>query len=219
MHLPPVVFASITALAVSVELTKETWEEATAGKSLFVKFYAPWCGHCKAMKPAWDELMEDYEGDRSILVADVDCIGDGKDLCTEFGVQGFPSIKHGDATNLEDYEGGRAYDDLKRFASTRLGPSCGPAHLELCTTEAKGLIEQLIETPLTDLEAAIAKLEDDLASEEANFEKKVEELQSRYEGLEKTKQERIKEIEASGLGLMKAVQAINFQKYDDSEEL
>ena len=33
-------------------------KEKTAGKTIFVKFFAPWCAHCKSMKPAWDKLME-----------------------------------------------------------------------------------------------------------------------------------------------------------------
>ena len=40
-------------------------------------------------------------------MADVDCIGGGKDLCSKVGVEGFPTIKHGDPANLEDYKGGR----------------------------------------------------------------------------------------------------------------
>jgi len=29
-------------LAASMELTKETWDDAVAGKTVFVKFLAPW---------------------------------------------------------------------------------------------------------------------------------------------------------------------------------
>jgi hypothetical protein len=29
-------------LAASTELTKETWDDATSGKTVFVKFLAPW---------------------------------------------------------------------------------------------------------------------------------------------------------------------------------
>jgi hypothetical protein len=48
---------------------------------------------CFRMKPAWDQLMEQYSANSEILVGDVDCIGDGKKLCDDIGVQGFPTIK------------------------------------------------------------------------------------------------------------------------------
>jgi hypothetical protein len=34
--------ALIATLAVSVELTPDTWDDAVAGKTIFVKFLAPW---------------------------------------------------------------------------------------------------------------------------------------------------------------------------------
>jgi hypothetical protein len=36
------VFAVLLASAGAVELTKETWDGAVAGKAVFVKFQAPW---------------------------------------------------------------------------------------------------------------------------------------------------------------------------------
>ena len=54
------------------------------------------------------------------LVADVDCTTEGKPLCEENGVQGFPTIKWGSPDALEDYEGACCglSQDLRDTAST-----------------------------------------------------------------------------------------------------
>ena len=65
-----------------MDLTKDNFEDSVQGKNAFVKFFAPWCGHCKSMKPAWDELAEIYSASSSVLIGDVDCTADeSKDLC------------------------------------------------------------------------------------------------------------------------------------------
>jgi len=44
------------------------------------------------MKPAYDQLAAEYEDSSSVLIADVDCTIE-KDLCSEQGVSGYPTIK------------------------------------------------------------------------------------------------------------------------------
>lgn len=37
-------------------------------KDVFIEFYAPWCGHCKRLKPTWDSLGERYANVKDQLV-------------------------------------------------------------------------------------------------------------------------------------------------------
>merc|ERR1712039_628745 len=90
-----------------------------------------------SLKPDWDKLMEEFKDSPTSLVADVDCTAGGKDLCDKNGVKGYPTIKYGDVSDLQDYQGGRSFDDLKKFAEENLGPSCGPTNLDLCSAEVK----------------------------------------------------------------------------------
>lgn len=89
------------------------------------------------MKPAWDKLIKAYEGSKTALIADVDCTAAGKELCETHGVEGFPTIKWGDPSSLEDYDGGRDFNGLKKFADENLKPLCSPANIDLCDEEKK----------------------------------------------------------------------------------
>merc|ERR1719296_201410 len=88
--------------------------------------------------------MTEYKDHESVLIADVDCTTEGKPLCEEVGVQGFPTIKYGDPNNLEDYEGGRDLTALQTFAKENLGPRCGPANLDLCDAGNKTMVEKFM---------------------------------------------------------------------------
>jgi len=168
------------------------------------------------MKPSWDKLMKKFDGHASALVGDVDCTADGKPLCEEHGVQGFPTIKWGDPSALEDYEGGRDYDELEKFASDNLKPMCSPKNLDLCDDDKKAEIEKFMKMSSDDLEAEIEKKEAESKEAEETFDAEVQKLQERYEALEKEKTEKQAAVKESGLALMKAVKA---SKGSGEEEL
>merc|ERR1719414_439376 len=191
--------------ASAIELTDADWDAQTAGKTVFIKFYAPWCGHCKAMKPAWDQLMTEYKDSKTTMVAEVDCTGTGKGLCGTAGVRGYPTIKYGNPNNLEDYSGGRDIAALQTFAKNNLGPTCGPANLDLCDADSKKKIEELQAMSMDDLTKTIKAKEDELKTLEAESKKFVEGLQKAYENNNKEAEAKKKAITDSGLGVMKAV--------------
>merc|ERR1719498_2044732 len=162
------------------------------------------------MKPAWDKLMKNWnKGDRmkTSLIADVDCTASGKPLCEQVGVQGFPTIKWGDVSNLETYEGGRDYDALKKFAKENLKPMCSPANIDLCDDAKKKEIADFQAMSADDLAAKIEEKKAEIKTAEETFTEEVKKLQDTYQQLQKDKDETIAEVKKSGLGLMQAVQA------------
>ena len=118
--------AAAHATHATLELSPENWEAATAGKKVFVKFYAPWCDHCKTMKPTWDRLAEEHIDSEDVLIADVDCIGAGEALCKKHRVTSFPTIRtfQPDAFMQGylgiDYKGGRSINLLRLHAQSLL---------------------------------------------------------------------------------------------------
>jgi len=200
-------FFAASASAAVPSLTPENYSSLTDGKTVFIKFFAPWCGHCKKMAPDWEKLADEWADKSDVLIAEIDCTAEGKPICDEAGIKGFPTLKFGDPLSLEDYQGGRTYSDFSTFANANLKPMCSPSKLELCDDEKKAEIEKLIAMPDGELEAIIATEEEKLEEAEKFFKEEVQKLQSRYNDLVAEKDAKDDAVKNSGLGLMKSVKA------------
>lgn len=159
------------------------------------------------MKPDWDKLMDAFADSPSALVADVDCTTEGKALCDANGVKGYPSIKWGDPSALEDYKGGRDFASLKKFCDENLKPICSPSNIDLCDDDKKAEIKKFMDMSDEDLGTSIDEKEALMAETETNFKDGVTALQATYQELMEKKDTTLEEIKNSGLGLMKAVKA------------
>jgi len=137
----------------------------------------------------------------------VDCTTGGKSLCEQHGVRGYPTIKYGDPSNLEDYKGGRSLSALQTFAKENLKPMCSPANLDLCDGDKKAQIEEFMAMSDDALAAKIKEKKDEQDAIETTFKEEVKKLQSTYEKLQKDKEDGMKAVKESGLGLMQAVAA------------
>jgi thioredoxin domain-containing protein 5 len=93
----------------------------------FVKFYAPWCGHCKKLVPTWLELAEKFENQENVKIVKFDCIAE-KSTCEKYEVGGFPTlVLFKDGKEVERYRGGRTLEALVSFVETKVSGKAAPA--------------------------------------------------------------------------------------------
>jgi protein disulfide-isomerase len=99
----------------SIPLDAEAFTKliTTTRDAWFVKFYAPWCGHCQAMAPAWAELGKELRGELNI--GEVNCEVD-KRLCKDIKVKAFPTILYFQNGERVEYDGLRGLGDLVSYA-------------------------------------------------------------------------------------------------------
>jgi protein disulfide-isomerase A1 len=111
-------------------------------KDVLVEFYAPWCGHCKALAPKYEELGELYANDdkfsKLVTIAKVDATAN--DVPDE--IQGFPTIKMfaaGKKDSPIDYTGSRTIEDLVQFIKDN-----GSHKVAAVYEEAKEKVEEVV---------------------------------------------------------------------------
>lgn len=90
----------------------------TKDKLYMVMFYAPWCGHCKSLKPKWEQAAK-QNPNKSVVFARIDCTTQ-QSTCGNYGIQGYPTIKaFSPGGKVEDYSGARETHSLLEYAQTR----------------------------------------------------------------------------------------------------
>lgn len=109
-----------------VTLDDATFRSALEEGPIFVEFYAPWCGHCKALKSDWTQLAARLKG--KVRVGAVDCTV-AKQTCAEEQVQGFPTLKWMAGGDAEAYQGNRDLESLASFALGRWAKDAPPAEV------------------------------------------------------------------------------------------
>eukprot|EP01067_Filipodium_phascolosomae_P009137 Filipodium_phascolosomae@DN8065_c0_g1_i1.p1 len=97
----------------------------------FIEFYAPWCGHCKALAPTWEQVATQLKG--KVNVAKVDATVETQ-LAQRFKIEGFPTLKFfpGGKKSLDTvqtYNGPRSAQDIMDYASAFYSESLTAEHL------------------------------------------------------------------------------------------
>lgn len=97
-----------------------------------VEFYAPWCGHCQQLSPEYMKAAKALKG--IVNVAGINC-DEEKQLCGQFGIRGFPTIKvfGGNKNKPEDFNGQRnaagivqaAQSAAQKLVAERMGGKSG----------------------------------------------------------------------------------------------
>ncbi len=86
-------------------------------------FYTEWCPHCKTAKPIWGKLQEEIRGSQingtKIKFIEIDCDKD-PDTANKFNVEGYPTIKLVNKTQIIEYDAKPDVDTLKLFLEKSL---------------------------------------------------------------------------------------------------
>lgn len=123
--------ASSYALAANVEVLDQGsfQRRIQSAEIMTVKFYAPWCGHCKAMAPAYEEAAGRLKAHQPpVILADVDCTAHGQ-LCQEQGVKGYPTLKIFRKGSASDYGGPRDANGIVKYMLEQAGSSASASSL------------------------------------------------------------------------------------------
>lgn len=106
-----VVDLDLTSFEALVLKSKDIW---------IVEFFAPWCGHCKALEPEYEQAAKNLKG--QVKLGKVDATVE-QELAARFDVRGYPTVKvfgYGEGKSYKsayDYPGERTAAAITSFGA------------------------------------------------------------------------------------------------------
>ena len=92
----------------------KSWKDwvLDSDKEVLVKFYAPWCGHCKSLAPHYEEAAKRIASNPNIVLVKVDST---ENEVPGVNIEGFPTLKFfrkDKSAEPYDFEGGRDVEGI-----------------------------------------------------------------------------------------------------------
>ncbi|PLN79726.1 thioredoxin-domain-containing protein [Aspergillus taichungensis] len=116
----------------SVPLTAESFQKlvTTSQDPWFIKFYAPWCGHCQALAPNWNQMAKEMQD--TLNVGEVNCDVESR-LCKDAHVSAFPTMYFFRGGERVEYNGLRGLGDLISYAKSAVDIGGGVQDVDAAT--------------------------------------------------------------------------------------
>ncbi len=75
----------------ATEVTDQSFsdEVLSSDKPVLVDFWAPWCGPCRAVAPAVDQVAQAFDGNAKVVKVNVD---ENQETAAQFGVRSIPTF-------------------------------------------------------------------------------------------------------------------------------
>jgi len=90
---------------------------------ILIEFYAPWCGHCQRLAPAYGEAAKALLAkNSSIKLAKVDATKEGESA-KSYGVRGYPTIFFFINGSKIDFKGERTKDGIINWLEKKILPA------------------------------------------------------------------------------------------------